>query len=770
MKKHQKGFTLVEILVVIAIIGLLFGIGVPTYSIIVKNIRQKNYENKLSYAITKAEAWASDTGRTATNIAHLIEEGYMEPDDEAGAYNNPVDESSMLCYTIRVEYQDNQYHGELTEERYCEYEELEKQTSIIELVKLDASNSSLISYDSWTKNNVILKVQFKTNEYANLYQNSVTEIIWKGNSQREVIPISQNFNTKNQYSIQVSQFMNTKYEVTMKIIHDGKTYIYKAYTQVKIDRQSPLIYQDEIEVDHYDEWTASDKKIHLVTTDLDGSGVYGYYVNTSKGACSGNKSMYQAVSSSNIDLSLNQGVYYVCVMDNVGNVSEQARINVDKVDKSAPTFNGFQITEQRKGRNYYSLLKLRASYSDNASGVGAIKYCFTTSSSCTPNNMLAINDGSNYVLEFTESKKEGQKICVLGIDKSGNQSGVSCSDTYYFDKTPPSIIKATGEREGHHYKAYLNGSDNESGIYRYYLYMGTSSSNYELICEEKYPDGERQCNSPDLESGRTYHYKLEIVNQAGLSVTKTWTYVHYIFMEDARNKCEIMANLPYCNEGVYVKFNGYLFVLFRVDYENRVMLGVSLDAQKISLINDFCCDQGHCNVTSLASSSKSGIWSAGPHTLYSKFYTKVIGSLDPTNYLRKHPFDINVTVYNGTQIIGYKEYTKVSAYFGLMSTDEMQVVGLKPYMRSIVTSGTLISTPFMRCTSADHYICNNNPDNLMAYYSFYNGSYLAGAAYSAVMGENQQYLYDAHMVLAFRDDIKFSSGDGSYSNPYIVQL
>ena len=237
---------MVELLVTLVIMALLFGIGVPAYLMISKNLKQRSYDNKVSYALAKAEAWANDTGRDVTNIAHLIEEGYMEPDNENGAYDSPIDNSSMLCYTIRIKYENNQYSSYLTEERYCDYAELEQQTSIIEIVKMDDTNHQVIPDEAWTRNNVLLRVQFKNETDRNKYQNSVQEIVWNGNNHEETIAIQQNFSSKNQYAVQAAQFMNTRYEATVKIVYEGRTFIYKAYSQVKIDRQNPIIYQDDI--------------------------------------------------------------------------------------------------------------------------------------------------------------------------------------------------------------------------------------------------------------------------------------------------------------------------------------------------------------------------------------------------------------------------------------------------------------------------------------------------------------------------------------------
>ena len=144
---NKKGFTLIEVLATVAILSMLFAIGIPTFILISNHIKEKNYENKQNYALMKAEVWAGDTGRTVTNISHLIEEGYLDADNENGDYRNPVNNESMLCDTIRIETVNNQMIANFTEEQFCDYKELEEQSTIIKIVqkKLKFVNS----YDDW---------------------------------------------------------------------------------------------------------------------------------------------------------------------------------------------------------------------------------------------------------------------------------------------------------------------------------------------------------------------------------------------------------------------------------------------------------------------------------------------------------------------------------------------------------------------------------------------------------------------------------------------
>ncbi|AKJ63763.1 type II secretion system protein [Kiritimatiella glycovorans] len=66
MKKMIKksGFTLVEIMIVVAIIGLLAAIGIPSFQKARANALEKSKENNVRMIETAVEQWAMDQGLT----------------------------------------------------------------------------------------------------------------------------------------------------------------------------------------------------------------------------------------------------------------------------------------------------------------------------------------------------------------------------------------------------------------------------------------------------------------------------------------------------------------------------------------------------------------------------------------------------------------------------------------------------------------------------------------------------------------------------------
>ena len=117
---NNKGFTLVEILSVIVLIGLLMGIGIPGISRISQNMKQKSLNTKIKLVEEAGVFWGqdnksvlqTDSSCTTTDgntpckkisIKELIEEDYLDSETyEDIVYNNPVDGNTMLNNCVYI--------------------------------------------------------------------------------------------------------------------------------------------------------------------------------------------------------------------------------------------------------------------------------------------------------------------------------------------------------------------------------------------------------------------------------------------------------------------------------------------------------------------------------------------------------------------------------------------------------------------------------------------------------------------------------------------
>ena len=76
---NKKGFTLVELIGVVVILGIIIGIAVPSYIAVSNNIKEKNYNQKIDNIKSKALEYATDNNVESITIPvkALIEEGYL---------------------------------------------------------------------------------------------------------------------------------------------------------------------------------------------------------------------------------------------------------------------------------------------------------------------------------------------------------------------------------------------------------------------------------------------------------------------------------------------------------------------------------------------------------------------------------------------------------------------------------------------------------------------------------------------------------------------
>ena len=145
----NKGFTMVELLAVIAILGIMTGLSMIAYTRYKESARNKGYDIMASSAISGAESYIMDNPTaTEVNFDTLVNNGYLEDTiDPADSNNNctgtvriskqassdptKLNENSfvvdMCCSNINYQYNSNgrkaktsMCHAEFNSEKYIE--------------------------------------------------------------------------------------------------------------------------------------------------------------------------------------------------------------------------------------------------------------------------------------------------------------------------------------------------------------------------------------------------------------------------------------------------------------------------------------------------------------------------------------------------------------------------------------------------------------------------------------------------------------------------
>ena len=160
----------------------------------------------------------------------------------------------------------------------------------------------------------------------------------------------------------------------------------------------------------------------------------------------------------------------------IGTIGLIKGVNTYKLDKTAPVAGTATFTGTLGSNSWYKALSLKATLSDSHSGVESIKYCTTTSSTCTPSTNI---NGTTASVTLN-GNKSAQKVCYQVTDKSGRTSSVACSNSYSVDSANPSISIASTSVAKNSISVTVNGSDAHSGIYQY-KFSSNGGSSYTTV-------------------------------------------------------------------------------------------------------------------------------------------------------------------------------------------------------------------------------------------------------------------------------------------------
>jgi len=79
LRKNQKGFTMIELMVVVVIVGILAAIAIPIYGKYVKQARTTEATGRIGEIITASKAWAQEKLVWPTDSEFQAGEGILDP-------------------------------------------------------------------------------------------------------------------------------------------------------------------------------------------------------------------------------------------------------------------------------------------------------------------------------------------------------------------------------------------------------------------------------------------------------------------------------------------------------------------------------------------------------------------------------------------------------------------------------------------------------------------------------------------------------------------
>jgi len=76
-RKREQGFTLIELIVVMAIIAVLTAVAVPRFAAIVKSAREAALKQDLQVMRQAISAYTMDKGKAPQSLDELVQSGYL---------------------------------------------------------------------------------------------------------------------------------------------------------------------------------------------------------------------------------------------------------------------------------------------------------------------------------------------------------------------------------------------------------------------------------------------------------------------------------------------------------------------------------------------------------------------------------------------------------------------------------------------------------------------------------------------------------------------
>ena len=463
--KNKKGFTLMELLSVIVLLGIIITIGLFSISSIRKAILDRQYKNLKTEIELAAEKYYQDTESTIFYVQTLLDEGYIKADNSSLNIYSPIDSKIMNCYTINI------VDGKATIDDKNKNEECNAEIAGNYELKIVRENDK--TSDKWYKESEILSAVIKSD-------NSVDDSLiytWTTDLNPNTIWDKRKFDLKNLLN-EKGGVINDVFYVQANKQDTDKVYR-SAGSRIKIDMVKPII--DSADAGEQNDWVKQ-RDVTIKAHDL-GSGIVGYLF-SDKADCSGN---FEKLTKPQNEFTLKRtfksnGEYYFCLIDDAGNISDSEKIVIQKVDGIPPKcYYSGESTEYIKGKRVITYGCI-----DDESGCATLKVGSSTST-CTSSDCSKLTNNYSYK-DTTITDKITNKIGSFTIiDKNGNKTDCPIVDktnenykenlNIYLDNTNPTVKINSMSYSGGYLTVSASVTDSNSGVQNAYVVYNGKTSN-----------------------------------------------------------------------------------------------------------------------------------------------------------------------------------------------------------------------------------------------------------------------------------------------------
>ena len=460
--KNKKGFTLMELLSVIVLLGIIITIGLFSISSIRKAILDRQYKNLKTEIELAAEKYYQDTENTFFYVQTLIDEGYIKTDNSSLNIYSPIDSNIMNCYTINI------VDGKATLDDKNKNEECNAEIAGNYEIKIVRENDK--TSDKWYKESEILSAVIKSD-------NSVDDSLiytWTTDLNPNTIWDKRKFDLKN--------LLSEKGGVINDVFYVQANSVDKSYRsagkRIKIDTVKPIIDNVNISGDQ-NKWVKQ-RDVTIKAHDL-GSGIVGYLF-SDKADCSGN---FEKLTKPQNEFTLKRtfksnGEYYFCLIDDAGNISDSEKIVIQKVDGKPPKcYYNNENYEWHSGSRTISY-----GCQDDESGCDKLIVNGRKTYTCRENNCNIFTQNKDYNETYDKIKINDTEKSIGTfkiIDKNGNETTCPDSNKQYLnlflDNTNPTVKINSMSYSGGYLTVSASVIDSNSGVQNAYVVYNGKTSN-----------------------------------------------------------------------------------------------------------------------------------------------------------------------------------------------------------------------------------------------------------------------------------------------------